>query len=586
MTDTKVQEGSDDPKKEKIVSKEPKEAALHKAVASHHVHAKQKDKEYVIPVTTNKLETVPTPVVITPPQEHGFVTRLILGHKTFIAFLFVMSSAIVFYTLFSKPEVQMETYTVTSGPIKQYVRVSGQVEASNDANLSFQTTGAVSFIGVKTGDKVDQDKVLVTLAAGDAQSSLLQAQANLSSAQAILSQLRQGARKEEVAYKEQLVENAKSTLTEAYNTLPDAIQNVDSSTADIVKNKFSPLFITNNSKYLLSFSSCDQRLQSEIEEKRTNLETTLADFQKKSSVITAISSTNNIDTTFELGYQAALLTNDLVNSVSNLLLLPCSLSNVNLNTHRANLSGVKATMTGLFSDITAKRGILLASKNALNQANRDLELTKAGTDPYKIQAQRAAVEQAQAQVSQAKTNLNKTILTAPFSGVISNVGVSVGETVSPGKVAVSMLSVEGLQIEAKVPEVDIVKVKVGSVVEVTLDAYGNAVTFPATITRINPTATTEGSVPIYKVIVTFTGSDERIKEGMTANVNIVTEDKQNVVLLPARFVRTITSTKGQVTVFKDGESIPKTITIGIRGSDGQLEIKDGLFEGEEVLPLP
>jgi HlyD family secretion protein len=567
MTEPHVQ-GSSVPKKEKVLTKEKE---------TKEVPAKEKE------IVTVRMET-PVAQVVAPASEvsPSFLSR----HKTYVAFLFVVVSAIVFYALFSRPQVDQETYTVTSGPIKQYVRVSGQVEASNDANLSFQTSGAVSFVGVKTGDKVDQGKVLMTLEAGDAQSSLLQAQANLSSTQAVLAQLRQGARKEELAYKEQLVENAKNSLAEAYNTLPDAIQNVDSSTADVVKNKFSALFITNNSKYLLSFSSCDQRLQSDIEEKRTALETTLADFQKKSSVITAISSTENIDATFEQAYQAALLTNDLVNSVSNLLLLSCSLSNTSLNAHRATLSGVKATMTALFSDITVKRSLLLSSKNALNQSKRDLELTKAGTDPYKIQAQRAAVEQAQAQVSQAKTNLNKTILTAPFSGVISSVNATVGETLSVGKVAVSMLSVEGLQIEAKVPEVDIVKVKVGSIVEVTLDAYGQALKFPATITRINPTATTEGSVPIYKVIVTFTGTDERIKEGMTTNVNIVTEDKPNVVLLPSQYVRTITSTKGQVTVIKEGQSIPKTITIGIRGSDGLLEIKDGLFEGEEIVPFP
>ncbi len=567
MTEPHVQ-GSSVPKKEKVLTKE------------------KETKE--VPVIEKEIVTVrmETPVAQAVALASEVSPSILSRHKTYVAFLFVVVSAIVFYALFSRPQVDQETYTVTSGPIKQYVRVSGQVEASNDANLSFQTSGAVSFVGVKTGDKVDQGKVLMTLEAGDAQSSLLQAQANLSSTQAVLAQLRQGARKEELAYKEQLVENAKNSLAEAYNTLPDAIQNVDSSTADVVKNKFSALFITNNSKYLLSFSSCDQRLQSDIEEKRTALETTLADFQKKSSVITAISSTENIDATFEQAYQAALLTNDLVNSVSNLLLLSCSLSNTSLNAHRATLSGVKATMTALFSDITVKRSLLLSSKNALNQSKRDLELTKAGTDPYKIQAQRAAVEQAQAQVSQAKTNLNKTILTAPFSGVISSVNATVGETLSVGKVAVSMLSVEGLQIEAKVPEVDIVKVKVGSIVEVTLDAYGQALKFPATITRINPTATTEGSVPIYKVIVTFTGTDERIKEGMTTNVNIVTEDKPNVVLLPSQYVRTITSTKGQVTVIKDGQSIPKTITIGIRGSDGLLEIKDGLFEGEEIIPFP
>ncbi len=516
------------------------------------------------------------------PSSKGFFAR----HKTYTAFLLVIVTAIFFFTLYSKPKEDQVTYTVTSSPLKQFVKVSGQVKASHDANLSFQTNGSVSFVGVKTGDVVTQGKVLVTLSAGDAQASLLQAQANLSSAQAVLAQLRQGARKEEVAYKEQVLENAKNSLSESYNALPDAIQNVDATTADVVKNKFSSLFVVNNGKYILSFSSCDQRLQRDIEEKRTSLEDTLATFQKKSSVITAISSTKAIDTAFEDAYQSALLTNDLVSSLSNLLLLSCSLSNTSLDTYRMTLSSVKSSMTALFSDITIKRSALNTAKNAFNQATKDLELTKAGTDPYKIQAQRAQVEQAQAQVTQARTNLDKTILRAPFGGVISNVDVSIGETVSLGKVAVSMLSVDGLEIEAKVPEVDIVKVKVGAVVDVTLDAYGPAVTFPATIVRINPTATIEGTVPVYKVIVTFTQKDERVKQGMTANLTIVTEDKQDVVTLPARFIRLITPTQGEVIVLENGVSTKKAITLGIRGSQGEFEIKSGLLEGDEVLPLP
>ena len=512
----------------------------------------------------------------------GFLTR----HKTYIAFLFVITSVIVFFTLFSKPRTEEVTYVVTSGPLKQYVKVSGQVKATTDANLSFQTNGAVAFVGVKTGDKVEQGKVLVTLSAGDAQASALQAQANLASVEAVLGQLQQGARQEEVAYKEQVVENTKSTLSESYGALPDVIQNVDATTADIVKNKFSSLFTNNNGKYLLSFSSCDQRLQRDVEVKRTELESTLADFQTKSSVVTAISSKETIDAAFEQGYQAALFTNDLVSSVSSLLLLSCSLSNTGLDGYRSTLSSVKSSMTALFSDITIKRSTLNTAKNAFKQATRDLELTQAGTDPYKIQAQRASVAQAQAQVTQAKSNVNKTMLVAPFSGVISNVAVSVGETVSVGKVAISMLSVDGLEIEAKIPEVDIVKIKVGALVEVTLDAYGTAVIFPATITRINPTATTEGTVPVYKVIVTFTGKDDRIKEGMSANVKVITEDKTNVLTLPARYIRVITPTQGEVIVLESATQVKKTITLGLRGSQGEFEVRGGLFEGDKVLPLP
>lgn len=537
---------------------------------------------FVEPDTPTETSSFSNPSSSTPSSSSGFFVR----HKTYTAFLFVIVTAIVFFSIYSKPKVEEETYKVTSGPLKQYVKVSGQVKAISDANLSFQTNGAVVFVGVKTGDIASQGKVLATLSAGDAQASVLQAQANLASAQAVLGQLRQGARKEELAYKEQVLENTKSSLSESYSAFPDVIQNIDATTADIVKNKFSSMFISNNGRYLLSFSSCDQRLQRDLETKRSDLETVLADFQKKSSVITAISSKDAIDATFEQGYQAALLTNNLVSSLSDLLLLSCSLSNSGLDGYRVALSPVKSSMTALFSDITNKRSSLITSKNAFSQATRDLELVKAGTDPYKIQAQRAAVSQAEAQVVQAKSSLSKTILTAPFSGVISNVAVSVGETVSLGKLAVSMVSVDGLEVEAKVPEVDIVKIKVGSPVEVTLDAYGTSVVFPATVTRVNPTATTEGTVPVYKVVVTFTGKDDRIKQGMTANINVATEDKSSVLFLPARFVHLLSTSKGEVLVLQNGIHVKKTVTLGLRGSNGELEIKDGLLEGEAVLPLP
>ena len=511
------------------------------------------------------------------------VIHFFAHHKTYTAILFVIGVVIVFFALFSTPKTQKENYVVAFGPLKQYVKISGQVAASKDANLSFQTPGAVTFVGVKTGDTVEQGRVLATLSGGDAQAALLQAQANLSNANAVLAQLEQGARPEEIAVKQQLVDNAKSSLDQAYGSLPDSIQNVDAITADVVKNKFSSLFVLSNETYHLSFSSCDQRLQGELENKRTNLEATLADFQTKSSLITAISSTENIDATFEAAYKAAIVTNDLVNALSNLLLSSCSVSNQGLDGFRATLSGVKVSMTSLFSDITAKRSALITAKNAFNQASRDLDLTKAGTDPYRIQAQAASVSQAEAQVASARSGLAKTIVTAPFKGVISNVDLSLGETVLSGKTVISMLATDGFEIEAKVTEADIIKVKVGADVDVTLDAYGKDVIFPAKITRINPTATTEGTVPVYKVIVTFLGKDERIRQGMTANVQIITESKSKVIAVPARFVTVLGVEEGTVTVFSQGKEIIKTVHLGIRGNDGLLEITSGLLEGDTIL---
>jgi RND family efflux transporter MFP subunit len=176
------------------------------------------------------------------------------------------------------------------------------------------------------------------------------------------------------------------------------------------------------------------------------------------------------------------------------------------------------------------------------------------------------------------------MITAPFSGVVSDVGVSLGETAQAGKTVISMLAVDSYEIEAKVPEIDLIKVKVGQEVEVTLDAYGKDQIFKAVVTRINPTATIEGSVPMYKVIVTFTGKDERVRQGMTANVGIITEQKEKVVTVPARFVSFMNQTNGKVTLFtKEKNEIEKEITVGARGDDGAVEVLSGLVTGDVVV---
>jgi len=505
-------------------------------------------------------------------------------HKTYTAFLFVAISAALFYSVFTVPKITQETYAASFSPLKQYVKVTGQVQVSKDADLSFQTSGAVSYVGVRIGDKVEQGKVLATLSGADAQANVLQAKASLSNAQAVLDQLKQGARKEEIALKEQVADGAKNSLDQSYTALPDAIQNVDAVTADIVKNKFSSFFVPSNGRYVLSFSSCDQRLQSEIETKRTNVENALAEFQKKSSVVTSISSTGYIDTTFDSAYQAALLTNDLVNSMSNLLLISCSITNPSLDGYRTTLSLVKTSMTGLFSDITAKRSALNLAKNTFNQASRDLDIIKAGTDPLRIKAQTALVAQAGAQVAQAESGLAKTMIVAPFSGFVSGIDLSIGETVTLGKSFITMIALDGYEIEAKIPEIDIVKIKEGQDVDVTLDAYGKGVVFPAKVTRINPTATTEGTVPVYKVIVTFSKKDERIKQGMTANVQIVTINKTNVLTIPSRFITLSTGeSRGTVTILSQGEQIEKDVALGVRGTDGYVEILQGITVGDVVV---
>lgn len=505
-------------------------------------------------------------------------------HKTwFIITSSLVVISILAYSYFSSTNVAVETHFVKLGELTQNVLVTGVVQASKDANLSFQSLGVVTYVGVKVGDIVPQGKVLATLDSSDARATLLQAKSQLSSREAVLGQLTQGFRKEEIAVKQQIVEGAKNSLEQAYSAIPDTIRNVDSVTSDIVKNKLSPLFVNNGDRYSLTFSSCDQNLQSSIEADRASLDSLLKDYQKKSSIISTISAQEYVDAVFLQAGAVTGATNNLVNAISNLLLSSCNLQNPSLDAARITLSTVKVTMSSLFTEITTKKGTLNSAKNLLSQSSRDLELAKAGTDPYALKSQAALVTQAEAEVVRAESGLNKTIITAPFTGTISDISVTEGETVSSGKIIVSMLAADSFEVEAKIPEIDIAKVSLGAIADVTLDAYGKSVIFQAKITRVNPTATTESSVPMYKVIVTFLGKDTRIKSGMTANVNIVTQNKSQALVLPARFVEVIDESRGTVTRRDKGVDSKRDVKLGLRGQSGLIEIITGLVPGDEVV---
>lgn len=477
---------------------------------------------------------------------------------------------------------QSEDYTVKTGPLSQVVKLTGTVKSSKDASLSFQSAGQVAFVGVNVGDDVTQGKVLATLSSADLQAVVLQSQASLENAQVTLDQLMQGAREEEIAIKQQAYDNAKNSLDQTYISIPDGVKNVDAVTSDVVKNKLSSMFIYNGTSYVLSFSSCDQKLQNQIEVARTNIESSLSNFQSKSGQISVISPKDDIDKAFDDAYNQTVLVNDLVSKVSSLIYSSCSITSTSLDSIRSNVSLAKTSMSTLFSDISSKRISLTSAKNTYNQTKRELDLIKAGSDPFVIRQKQALVSQAEASLMQAKANLGKTIIYAPFSGTISMISINKGETVSQGKEVIKILAKNAYQVEVKVPEVDIVKVKMGNDVNITLDSYGKSVVFKARVTEVSPEAQMEGNVPVYKVVVTFNETDGRIISGMTANVSIITENIKNTISIPSRFVKVNEEGRAFVLV-KDKETTnEREVILGIRGEGGLVEIKSGLLDGEII----
>ena len=187
-----------------------------------------------------------------------------------------------------------------------------------------------------------------------------------------------------------------------------------------------------------------------------------------------------------------------------------------------------------------------------------------------------------AKVDNIRAQISKTEIYSPIKGVVTKKDAKVGEIVTAGASIVSIISDAEFEIESNIPEVDIVKIKIGNEAKVTLDAYGSDILFAAKVISIDPSETMIEGVATYKVTLGFSGNDARIKSGMTANIDILSDKKENVIFVPLRAV--IARNGNKIVRILDGESVKETeVRVGLRGSDGNIEILEGIKEGDRVV---
>jgi multidrug efflux pump subunit AcrA (membrane-fusion protein) len=140
------------------------------------------------------------------------------------------------------------------------------------------------------------------------------------------------------------------------------------------------------------------------------------------------------------------------------------------------------------------------------------------------------------------------------------------------------------QVIANVSESDIAKVNLGDPVSMTLDAFYYDKVFEAEIVEIDPAETVVQGVIYYQITAGFTTEDTQVKPGMTANMDIVTEETTNVLAVPIRAVKYdgARSYVLQPDSIVSGTTKEVDIEVGLRG-DQFIEVVSGLEEGDDVV---
>ena len=507
-----------------------------------------------------------------------------LRSKTGIALVIVIALAAIWFFFLRPAGSTYQFVTVRRGSITEVVNVTGNVTSTENVTLGFENAGTIAAVYYQDGASVPQGAVIAKLDTGQLEAQLAQAQANVDAEQATLANMEAGPTPQNVAVSQTAVASAEQTLKNSYASVPNAISGAYANANDAVRNQLNSFFTnaeTENPQ--LTFQVSDSQLVNDITSERAGASYLLNAWQPQVQALGTASPSSTLD---------AALTTALANLASVKTFLGTALDAVvnATNMSQALSASYKTDITAALNEVNTSVGNLntlaqgIASEKAsIAQAEAALNLTLAGSTQQEIDAQKAQVEQAQANVQAIQASIENSSIVAPMSGVVTTQNAKVGEVAAAGVPMVTLITPNALEIDAYVPEVDIGKIAVNDPVTITLDAFPGE-TFSGKVFFVDPAETIVSGVVDYEIKVSFSKNDPRLKSGLTANLNIMTQTDQNVLILPQYAV--IQNTSGTfVEIMKNGATVQIPVTLGISDNNGNVEIASGTTEGEQVVNI-
>lgn len=261
------------------------------------------------------------------------------------------------------------------------------------------------------------------------------------------------------------------------------------------------------------------------------------------------------------------------------------------NTHYLNLLSIKRVIKD------SKESVLNAER-LIKEKEEYLEKLKAGPEELDIRLKRILVQQKEDALKTAKENLAKCSIYAPFDGLISDIKVKKGDSVSSATVLANLISKQKIA-EISLNEIDAAKVKVGQKATLTFDALPD-VTLTGKVLEIDTVGTVSQGVVSYGVKIALDTDDERIKPSMSVTAEIVTNVKSDVFTLQNNAIKTRGNLK-YVELIEASEKLKKQLKIGSQvtlpkgiqiknqivetgiSNDTFTEIVSGLKEGDIVI---
>jgi multidrug efflux pump subunit AcrA (membrane-fusion protein) len=483
------------------------------------------------------------------------IKKLLTFLKSFTGILVIIGVVLLIFFLFIKEKKPAETILVltrdnlaTTG-----ITLGGTVIPQKEVELSFQNSGRIAQVFKDAGSRVSQGEELARLSTSTISADISKAQADLNAEIAKL---------EEIKYQEKITDSGVVTkraqllreMQNAYVVAEDAVMNKTDAFFEDPRSYFPkiyPLFTSGN-------------LRTQINQERYAVGILLSNWSSYSRSLNSNFTDQDI-INVQNNIRAIQKYLDLVATAVNQFSPQEDISGrtqTNIDTYRINTSTARSNLNTSLSNVIEKQETLRPNASSI---------------PF----QESRVAAARAQIQSLEAILEKSIIRAPFEGLITKQNAKVGTSAFSDQNVITLISDSNYAIEAYIPEIYIAQIMIGTKAKVSLNPYGKNELFDATVSYIDPAASRRDGVASYKIELTFDSNDERINAGMTADIQLIIDQAQDSFWIPSEAI--IDQNGTSYVKLRVGESVElRKIELGERTPE-KTEVLRGLIIGDKII---
>ena len=484
------------------------------------------------------------------------------------------------------------TTKAEKGTVVASVSGSGQVSSLNQVDIKAKVSGDAIYVVAQSGQKVARGTLIAELDNADTKKSVRDAEISLQSAQISLDKLRL----------QNSNENMNADLAKAYDDGFNTVSNVFLDLPGIMTGLHDMFFKTNPTTGQWNIDWYEGQARNEDSEQARIFKQNFVNSYNKAKTaydagfdnyktVSRTSDSVTIETLITQTYNTTKLISDAIKNANNYIdFIDSSIQAKNLNTdiptiittHKASLSSYTSKTNTHLLNLLGSTTSIKSYKDAFPNSSLD------------IQSSELSIKQKENALQDAKDKLADYFIRAPFAGTLASVNIKKTDSISAGTIVATLVTKTQLA-EISLNEVDVAKIKLGQKTTLTFDAVPE-LTISGVVADINTIGTVSQGVVTYIVKISFDTQDERIKPGMSVGAAIITDIKQDVLVVPNSSIKSQAGTNYVESFDKplmlptDGligsvsKITPKKIPVEVGlSNDSESEIISGINEGDEIV---